>query len=75
MYANGWGIARDYTTAYMWAILSVARTDPSSPDHLKRVKFRDRVSRRLTAAQIAEAAQQAQEWEKQHPRQARSPEH
>ena len=61
MYANGRGVPKDYTLAYMWANLSAAGT---SDAHLRETaqKTRDTVAAGMTPAQIGEAQRLSREW-------------
>ena len=56
MYFLGRGVLQDYVQAHMWLNLSAAHGDKNAP------KDRDRVARRMTPAQIAEAQRLAREW-------------
>jgi uncharacterized protein len=56
MYANGEGVPQDDVTAHMWLNLSVAK------GNLTALEARDRVAKRMTPAQIAEAQKLAREW-------------
>ncbi len=56
MYAQGHGVTQDYVQAHTWFNLAGAQGD--------KVAFtsRDRVAKRMTTAQIAEAERLAREW-------------
>jgi len=54
MYSKGQGVPRDYQLAYMWYNLAAARA-PNQDTREKAVGNRDRVARKLTPAQLAEA--------------------
>ena len=56
MYALGIGLLEDYVIAHMWFNLAAARGAEDA------VKFRDRLSKDMTPAQIAEAQRLAREW-------------
>ena len=49
MYAKGEGVPEDYVKAYAWVNLAAARGDE------KAVEAKDRIRRRMTAEQLAEA--------------------
>ncbi len=56
MYANGRGVPRDYVQAHLWANLAAAQGH-----ELARIN-RDRLTKQMTAAQLAEAQRLAREW-------------
>ena len=56
MYRDGWEVPQDYVRAHMWCSLSAAQ------GHKKAAKLCDAVAKRMTPAQIAEAARLAREW-------------
>ena len=58
-YYKGQGVPQDYVLAHKWINLAASRT---GEEREKRVKARDLVARRMTAAQIAEAQRLAREW-------------
>jgi TPR repeat protein len=63
LYAEGRLVPRDYVQAHMWFSLAAARLAAS--DYNNRpfvIAERDRVARRMTGAQIAEAQRLAHEW-------------
>jgi len=63
MYENGQGVPQDYVRAYMWYDLGAAH--PSAlPGKTRDIaaENRDRVARRMTPTQIAEAWRLAREW-------------
>jgi TPR repeat protein len=55
-YATGLGVPQDNIHAYMWLSLAAARGDQDA------ISNRDRVARKMTPAQIAEAQKLAREW-------------
>ena len=55
-YEKGQGVPQDYAQAHMWFNLAAANGD------ILAAGFRDRLSRRMTPAQIAEAQRLAREW-------------
>src|SRR6516165_4658167 len=55
-YATGLGVPQDNIHAYMWLSLAAARGDQDA------ISNRNRVARRMTPAQIAEAQKLAREW-------------
>lgn len=57
MYANGVGVPQDYVEALKWVNLAAVR---ASGDTQK--VFADRLAKKMTPAQIAEARKRAQEW-------------
>jgi TPR repeat protein len=61
MYEQGNGVPEDPVSAYMWDVLS------ASQDHQIARGFRDRIEKRLTREQIAEAQRRAFEWIEVHP--------
>ncbi len=56
MYHNGRGVTQDYVQAHMWFNLAAAR-GLKFPE-----KRRDRLAKKMTPAQIAEAQKLAREW-------------
>lgn len=56
MYAAGTGVPQDYVRAYMWLDIAVASGNSLMAKHLNRV------SRKLSVAQIEEAHRMAREW-------------
>ena len=56
MYANGQGVAQDYVHAYMWTHLSAAQGYETALVNL------DRITQRMTPAQIVEAQGLVREW-------------
>ena len=56
MYTNGHGVPRDFIRAYMWLSLAVAQDDQIAAED------RNRIERRMTPAQLAEALELAREW-------------
>jgi TPR repeat protein len=61
MYANGWGVPQDYVRAHIWFNLSAAQGDQNAAE------TRDRILKRMTPAQIAEAQKLAREWQPKRP--------
>ena len=66
MYATGEGVPQDYVLAHMWYNLAASRATGEARDQF--VENRDRVARRMTAEQVAEAQRLAREWAAAHPR-------
>jgi TonB family protein len=63
LYRTGTGVAQDYVQAYKWLYLSAsAQGEPIE----KAAKLRDAVGRQMTAEQLAQARQQAMEWQAAH---------
>ena len=60
MYARGQGVTQDYAEAHMWFNLAASRA--SGDDQKKFADARERVARKMTAEQIAEAQRRAREW-------------
>ena len=56
MYENGHGVPQDYITAHIWYNLAGAHGDE------KAREYRDRIAKKMTPAQIAEAQRLAREW-------------
>jgi hypothetical protein len=56
MYAAGTGVPQDYVRAYMWLDIAVASGNSLMAKHLNRV------SRKLSVAQIEEAHRMTREW-------------
>jgi uncharacterized protein len=54
MYVGGDGVPQDYVIAHMWFNLAAAGGEA--------VEFRDKLAKRMTPAQIAEAQKLAREW-------------
>jgi len=61
MYKNGYGVPKDVVQAYMWDNLAAAQDS-------RFIKFRDRVKKAMTLAQIAEGDRLTHEWMQQHPK-------
>ena len=59
MYEDGKGVPQDYVQAHMWYNLAAAQGGMAGDT---TVKNRDRVAKRMTPAQIAEAQRLAREW-------------
>lgn len=62
MYAAGEGVPQDYVRAHMWFNLSAAQQR-----YLTGAEHRDRIAKRMTPAQIAEAQKLAREWQAKRP--------
>jgi hypothetical protein len=63
MYKDGQGVPQDYVQAHKWLNLAAARFAASQSESREQsVKSRDRVAKKMTAAQIAEAQRLAREW-------------
>ena len=60
MYKIGEGVPQDYVEAHKW--LNIAGTKKSGPVSELRRKARDKLARKMTPAQIAEAQRLAREW-------------
>jgi len=58
MYLNGQGVPQDYVRASMWLNLAAASTDPTQK---LSADIRDKVSRLMTPAQLAEAQRLSQQ--------------
>jgi uncharacterized protein len=56
MYFEGLGVPQDFVRAHMWFNLSAAQGEQSA------LRDRDKVARRMTPAQLAEAQKLAREW-------------
>ncbi len=55
-YAQGRGVPRDYVQAHMWENLAAAQGDEPAR------KLRDKLAKKMTPAQLAEAQRLAREW-------------
>ena len=66
MYAEGKGVPQDKETAYMWFNLAASRS--TGEDRDRAAKVRDKLAKRLTTEQLAEAQRRACEWDAAHPR-------
>jgi TPR repeat protein len=66
MYAIGRGVPQSLVQAHMWLELAAFRFEPGA-DRDDAVRRRQRISARMTPAQIAEARRLASEWEVGHP--------
>ena len=62
MYRKGLGTSRDLVQAYKWFLLCEAKVGSVSVLH------RDRASKKMTPAQVAEAQRLAREWQAKHGR-------
>ena len=60
MYANGEGVPQDLVQAHMW--YNLAASQLTGEDRENAVKNRDRVSKKMTSEQLAEARRLAREW-------------
>jgi len=60
MYANGQGVPRDYVDAHRWFNLSASGSQGRS--HKNSVHNRDKIEKKITPAQLAEAKKRAREW-------------
>ncbi len=56
MYREGQGVPQDDVQAHMWLSLAAAQGDKRAP------KRRDRLAKKMTPAQVAEAQRLAREW-------------
>ncbi|MEE8494655.1 MAG: tetratricopeptide repeat protein [Nitrospirales bacterium] len=56
MYTKGQRVPQDYVQAHMWLSLAAAQGDKRAP------KRRDRLAKKMTPAQLAEAQRLAREW-------------
>ncbi len=56
MYANGRGVPRDYVQARMWFNLAAAQDNETART------LRDKLAKKMTPAQLAEAQRLAREW-------------
>ncbi len=56
MYALGQGVPQDFVQAHMWSNLAAAQGDEPAR------KLRDKLAKKMTPAQIAEAQRLAREW-------------
>ncbi len=61
VYRKGLGVPQDYAPAHMWFDLAASKFSPGE-DRDKAVKYRDRVAKIMTPAQISEAEKLAREW-------------
>jgi TPR repeat protein len=59
LYEQGEGVPQDYAQAHMWYNLAGASGNPDG------TKNRDRIARKMTPGQIAEAQRLAREWKPQ----------
>jgi len=62
---NGQGVPRDYVDAHKWFNLSASRSQGQS--HKNSVHNRDKIEKRITPAQLAEAKKLAREWKPKLP--------
>jgi TPR repeat protein len=61
MFHDGIGVATDYVTAYMWLIIIQIETRAALVDD-KGVDYLNKITSKMTAAQVAEARRRAQQW-------------
>ncbi len=61
MYARGDGVAQNYVSAHMWLSLAVARFPPGITRD-EATNFRDKIEKRMTPDQLAEAQRFARQW-------------
>ena len=61
MYILGEGVAKDYVQAHWWLNIGAANTTRKETRD-RAVKYRDRVARKMSPHQIAEAQKLAREW-------------
>ncbi len=61
MYARGDGVPQNYVFAHMWLSLAVARF-PRGVTRDEATNFRDKIEKRMTPDQLAEAQRFAREW-------------
>ncbi|HSL06069.1 MAG TPA: tetratricopeptide repeat protein, partial [Nitrospiraceae bacterium] len=64
LYANGQGVPQDYVRAYMWWSLAAAHSKGKEEESEESII--DKVARRMTPAQIAEAQRLSQRCQTQH---------
>jgi TPR repeat protein len=62
MYESGEGVLENYVQAHMWYNLAAANPAWKKEDRDELIRSRDRVARKMTLAQIAEAQKLASEW-------------
>ena len=62
MYEDGQGVPQDYVAAHKWYNLEASR-GTASDEWRTYIEARDRVARKMTPAQLAEAQQLAREWQ------------
>ena len=64
MYDNGRGVLQDYVLAHKWYNLAASRYATREADiGARAARNRDRLTQRMTPAQLAEAQKMAREWE------------
>ena len=61
LYEKGWDLPQDYVQAHMWYNIAAA-THPPGKRRDESVRNRDRLAKRITAVQLAEAHGKAREW-------------
>lgn len=64
MYQFGQGVPQDYVRAYMWFNIASAHWTDNPTDSPKKLaaENRDKIARRMTPTQVAEAQKLAREW-------------
>ncbi len=62
MYETGQGVPKDLVQAYMWLSLAAAWPHIEPDVQISLQERRDKVAKRMTPAQIAEAQKLAREW-------------
>jgi TPR repeat protein len=60
MYDRGRGVPQDYVESHMWYNLAASRV--SADDQESFADARDRLAKKITAEQIADAQRRAREW-------------
>jgi len=60
MYEEGWCVPQDYVLAHMW--INIAASRMAGEEQKAYSKARDRVAKKMTPSQIAEAQKLAREW-------------
>jgi TPR repeat protein len=60
MYANGFGVPKDYTKAYTWFSLASAAGDQRSD------REKELLAQKMTEQEIAEGSGRASDWLKKH---------
>jgi uncharacterized protein len=55
MYANGQGVPQDYVQAHLWCSLAISRLPSGKMERQLAIEERDRVSAKMTPAQLVEA--------------------
>jgi len=65
MYANGQGVPQDYVRAYMWWSLAAAHSTGKGKEEESEESILDKLARRMTPAQVAEAQRLLQQCQTQ----------